>query len=203
MEGCRGKSSSRKNLWVHFDHQHPRDSIVILEEGNQPHSWLPRCVMFVSQEALNQVQPTSAMWRCGAEKKLRRLVVVETEERMGRVFLEYGTLLMVVSSLRYLVRMLLSSIYDWPAVEWNLRRAQRKWGRLAKILGREGEDRRTAGRFYVVVVQAVLLFESKTWVLTTRSEISLGRFQHRLARQMSDMVPKNQRGGAWVYPRIG
>ena len=43
-----------------------------------------------------------------------------------------------------------------------------KWVRLAKILVREGADKRTMGRFYVAVVQAVILFGYKTWVLTPR-----------------------------------
>ena len=29
---------------------------------------------------------------------------------------------------------------DWPAVAGNLRKAQVTWGRLARILGREGAD---------------------------------------------------------------
>ena len=33
--------------------------------------------------------------------------------------------------------------------------AQGQWGRLLKLLGREVSDRRTTGRFYVAVVQAV------------------------------------------------
>ena len=41
------------------------------------------------------------------------------------------------------------------------------------ILGKEESDRRTAGRFYVAVVQLVLLFGSKTWVLTPRLEKAL------------------------------
>ena len=56
---------------------------------------------------------------------------------------------------------------NWTAMEWNLWRERGEWGQLEEILGREGEDKRKAGRFYVVVVQAVLLFGSKTWVLTT------------------------------------
>ena len=36
-----------------------------------------------------------------------------------------------------------------------------KWGWLANILGREGVDRITVGRFYVAMVQAVLLFGSE------------------------------------------
>ena len=59
-----------------------------------------------------------------------------------------------------------SSDNDFTAVEQNLWREQVKWGCLEKILEREGENRRTMGRFYVAVVQAVLLFRSETWVLS-------------------------------------
>ena len=37
-----------------------------------------------------------------------------------------------------------------------------KWGLLVKTLVREVADKRMAGRFYVVLVQAVLLFGSET-----------------------------------------
>ena len=52
--------------------------------------------MFVTHEALNQAHPTSEIFRRGLERKRRRLVVAETEERMGRGFLAYGTPLMSV-----------------------------------------------------------------------------------------------------------
>ena len=64
-------------------------------------------------------------------------------------------------------------------------------------------DRRTAGRFYVAVVQAVHLFGSETWVMTPRLEKTLEVFHHRVARQMADIGSKRQRYGTWVYPPIG
>ena len=42
VEGCGGSASSQTNLRVHFDHRHSHNSIVILEEGNQPHPWCPQ-----------------------------------------------------------------------------------------------------------------------------------------------------------------
>ena len=72
-----------------------------------------------------------------------------------------------------------------------------------KILGREGLDRRTVGMFYVAVVQAVIIFESETWVLTPRLEKALEGFHHRVVRRMRGMVPKCQRDGTWVYTPIG
>ena len=124
-----------------------------------------------------------------------RLLVEETEEHMGQVLSEYRTPLTAVSSFRYLGRALLSTDNNWPAVEWNLWRARGKWGWLTKILGREGSYKRTAGRLYVAVVQAVLLFGSETWVLTPRLEKALEGFHHRASRRMAGMVPKRQPDG--------
>ena len=75
---------------------------------------------------------------------------------------------MAVSLFRYLGQFFFPADNDWTEVERNLRRARGKWGRLEKILGREEEDKIMAGRFYVEVAQAVLLFGSETWVLTPR-----------------------------------
>ena len=114
--GFRGTVSSWTNIWVHFYQQHPWNSMVVLEEGNQPHPWYPQCDMFVPQETLNQAPPTSEMFRRGTERKRQRPVVDETEERTGRVFLAYGTPMTSVSLFRYLGQTLLSSKYNWLLV---------------------------------------------------------------------------------------
>ena len=122
---------------------------------------------------------------------------------MGIVFSEYGTSLMAVPFFNYLGRTLLSSDNDWPAVEQNLRRARVKKGRITETLGREGAYRRTVGRFYVALVQAVLMFGSEMWVLTPRLEKYLEGFHHQLVQRMAGMVPKRRQDGAWVYTPIG
>ena len=55
----------------------------------------------------------------------------------------------------------------------------------------------------MVVVQAVLLFGSDTWVVTPRLEKALVGFHHRAVQRMACMVPKRQQDGTWVYPPIG
>ena len=70
---------------------------MILEEGNQHHPWFPQSDVFVPQEALNRDHLTSAMCRQRTERDLWRLVVEEMKDRMGRIFLVYGTPLMAVS----------------------------------------------------------------------------------------------------------
>ena len=96
MEGFPGTASSQTNLQVKFPHQHPRDIIVILEGGNQPHPPCLQCYIFVPQEALNQEHLTSAMCLHSKYRKLQRLVVEETEENMGIGLSVYSTLLMRV-----------------------------------------------------------------------------------------------------------
>ena len=59
-----------------------------------------------------------------------------------------------------------------------------------------------AGRFYVVVVQVVLLFGSETYVLTPRLEKSIEGFHHWTAWRMAGMGPKCHWCGTWVYPPI-
>ena len=122
---------------------------------------------------------------------------------MERVLSDYGTPLTSVPSFKYSGEILLSSNENWTVVEQNLRRSQGKWGGLANILGREGADRRTVGRFYVVAVQAVILFGSETWVLNPWLEKSLKGFHHWAVWRMEGMVPKPQQGGTWVYKPIG
>ena len=43
-----------------------------------------------------------------------------------------------VSEFRYLGRLLTATDDDWPVVAGNIRKAQVSWGRLARVLGREG-----------------------------------------------------------------
>ena len=63
------------------------------------------------------------------------------------------------------------------------------------ILERWGVGKRTTGRFYVVVVQAVLLFGSEMWFLTPQLEKSLKGFHHRAVQRIVVMGPKRQRDG--------
>ena len=55
----------------------------------------------------------------------------------------------------------------------------------------------------MAVVQAVLLFGSKTWVLNPRLEKYFEGSHHRAVRHMVGMGPKRQWDGTWVYTPIG
>ena len=53
VEGCSGQASTQTATIVHFWHRHVRDTVVILEEGNLSHPWLPLCDMLMPWKALN------------------------------------------------------------------------------------------------------------------------------------------------------
>ena len=47
---------------------------------------------------------------------------------------------------------------ECPSVDRNLQRARNKWGQFYRLLGQDGDGTRITGRFYLVVVQSVMLF---------------------------------------------
>ena len=85
------------------------------------------------------------------ERKRWRLAETETRENSERAFKAYGEPMETVSDFRYLGRLLTATDNDWPAVDGNIKKAQRSWGRLARVLGREGADPKVSRNFYIAV----------------------------------------------------
>ena len=79
---------------------------------------------------------------------------------------------------------------DWYEVIGNLGKARKSWGRLSRILSREGADSKVSKIFYKAVDQAVLLFRLETWVLTQRMEKALDIFQFRVLRRLTGKQPQ-------------
>ena len=134
-------------------HRHVYDTVVILEEGNLPLPRCPRCDLQVSRRALNGRHLGTNQYRTGAERKIRRLAAAEGEAATKRAFNAYGRRLNSVKEFRYLGRVLTATDDDWPAVARNLQKARATWGRLARILGREGADPKVSCNFYIAVTQ--------------------------------------------------
>ena len=83
-------------------------------------------------------------------------------------------------------------------MEQKLRQVWVKWGEMVNLLGREVADRRTAGRFYVAVMQEVIVFGSYMWVITPWMENARKGFHHWAVRLMAGMGPKRQWDETWV-----
>ena len=70
-----------------------------------------------------------------------------------------------VPTFRYLGQTLDQTDDDLPAVRRNIMRERLVWGRLGKILRREGADPKVLASFFRAAVQAILLYGSETWAL--------------------------------------
>jgi hypothetical protein len=111
-----------------------------------------------------------------------------------------GSLLAVVCDFLYLGRWLSENDLDDLAVTSNIKKARQCWGRLSRILTREGANPRVMARFYVTVIEAVLLYGSETWVLSSRLLRRLNSFHNRCARHLAHRHIRRLPDGTWEHP---
>ena len=71
---------------------------------------------------------------------------------------------------------------------------------MAKILKDEGANAKTMSKFYLTVVQAVLLYGADTWVVSKRNMDSLRSFHKRAMRYMTGLHIRKGEGDVWEYP---
>ena len=121
--------------------------MIILEEGNILHPQCPRCDMLVPWQALNRRHPATAQRLKGSERKRQRMAEEEMQERADRTFQAYNIPLEMVTSFKYLGRVLTAVGKDWSAVVENLRKAQKSCAWMTMILRREGAKPRVLGIF--------------------------------------------------------
>ena len=109
----------------------------------------------------------------------------------------HGEDLRRVNRFKYLGRLLSYDDSDTPAIRHNLKRARAAWGRLSAIIAKEEIPPAVAGMFYQAVVAAVLLYGSKSWVISVFDLCALDGFHVEAARCLTRMWPK-KRGDSWV-----
>ena len=62
-----------------------------------------------------------------------------------------------------------------------------------------GDDRKDRAMVYKAVVQAVLMYGRKIWVVTDDIMKFLEGFHHRTARRISGMMAQRGDGGGWEW----
>ena len=154
-------------------HRHVQDTVVKLEEGNLPHPRCHHCDMQVPRKELNGRHLGTAQCAKGAERKRWRLAETEKRENLERAFHAYRKPMEVVSEFWYLGRLLTTTENDWTEVAGNIKKARGSWGRLARVLGREGADPKVSRNLYTAVTQQVLLFGAEMWVIARKMESAL------------------------------
>ena len=64
----------------------------------------------------------------------------------------------------------------------------------------EGANARVMAKFYVATIQAILLYGSKSWVLTKKNLQKLNSFHLRAVRHMTGEHVRKKQDGTWEYP---
>ena len=67
----------------------------------------------------------------------------------------------MVTSFKYLGRVILKTDNKFPAVMSNLAWSKKVWSRMSRILSREGATPQVSALFFKAVIQAVLIFEAE------------------------------------------
>ena len=99
----------------------------------------------------------------------------------------------------YLGRLLSNDDDDSTAINSNLRKARARWGKLVNILKREGANAIIMSKFYMTIVQAVLLYGSDSWIIKERDLNKLRSFHNRAVRYMTGSHIQKI-GDGWEYP---
>jgi hypothetical protein len=73
------------------------------------------------------------------------------------------------------------------------------WGRLSRILSSEVATKKAVASIYKAVVQAILLYGSDSWTLTTAMGKKLQSFHHRCARYIAKQHIKMNLDGTWTH----
>ena len=133
--------------------------------------------------------------------RLQRKAVSDSDVAMDAKFYAYGEELERVEVFKYLGRLIAFDDDDTQALCGNLAKARRVWARISRFLRAENASARVRGMFYKATVQSVLLFGSKTWVLSPATLRHLEGFHVKAAQRMTGLLPKKV-GGSWVFPEI-
>ena len=92
------------------------------------------------------------------------------------VFKVYGKEIERVREFKYLGRWIMDNDDDTKCIDLQLKCAKKKWNCIAAILKRQGANAEVMSRFYLCIVQAVLLYGSESWTVTKRNMKKTGIF---------------------------
>jgi hypothetical protein len=109
----------------------------------------------------------------------------------------------MVTTFKYLGRILTSRDNDWEAAYWNLKTAKQRWATISHILARESTSPQVSAFFYKAFIQMVLLYGSETWVISGEILQLLTSFHHGIACHLTGRFPRPiAESDEWLYPSI-
>ncbi|MGL4351544.1 MAG: RNA-directed DNA polymerase [Plesiomonas shigelloides] len=202
VAGCVYECATSTQMRRHFLYRHPDDQIHVIGEEGQ-YVKCPDCGQMV-REPISAKHRQSKLCRAGLLRSTARKQQQENEAaRSVPHIMRIGAQpIKVVGEFRYLGRVISHDDSDLPACVRNIQRARQKWGELSKLLRKEAASTALSARFYLVVVSAILLYGSETWVISKRIEDLLNSFHNRCARTIGKTFIRKTGDDEWVYPSV-
>jgi hypothetical protein len=200
VPSCPANYAKRATMRHHFHHRHYSDTIIIDEEGA-----LPQCqlCLFFCQIANTNRHRNSKTCRDGILRMQRHNQQQQSEMAEQTTITINDIEIQNVDTFKYLGRYISATSTDTVAINYNLRKARKTWGRISIILKREGATKKTMGNFYKAVVQSVLLYASETWQPTELDLKPLNVFHHKVARHITNRhIRKYPNSEVWFYPNM-
>ena len=173
VDVCLERGENPGRLRGHFMYWYWKSNIEIIQEGPEP---LPRCDHCgMHMLAARMIRHRRMSRRNNATEMHLGWRDVEMAKRCEEMdFILYGReggkLVEKVVTFKYLGWPLDQTDDGWLLVRLDIKRERKVWGRLGKILRREGPVPRVLEMFCRVVIQVVILFGLDTWVLLAATE---------------------------------
>ena len=129
------------------------------------------------------------------ERRLRRETLQRCFEASRVLFHNNADTLPLSDAFPYLGRTITYNNSDWAVVYLNLRKSQRRWGMIARVLEITGATVWARVAMYEAVVQLVLLYGSASSLVTGEILKVLTAFQHRELWRIMGVTGKRGAGG--------
>ena len=107
-----------------------------------------------------------------------------------------------VSEFKYLERILTADNNDWTTISKNLSKSIVRWGKVRRILSRDGANQKMMVGFYRAIVLSVLLYGAETWEYSPAMIIKLKTFHNKEIRNIcrKQIHPTDKSGETRIYP---
>jgi hypothetical protein len=136
------------------------------------------------------------------ERKQQWETVVASALALWQQFLVRGNVLERVGVFKYLGHLMSQDDDDIQAICAQVRKARSSWARIGQVLRSKNVSPFVTARFYQAIIQAILLYGSKLWVISWTAMARLEGFHicatYRMAKKNR---PKRGPNREWIYPR--
>ena len=191
---CTGGGKEKFGMYRHFYYRHPKADILVEEDGI-----LPKCEWCGMRTARLQKHMESDTCKRARGRRTNEIQRSLQDKAEMVSFQANGKTLEKVRRFRYLGRIISDDDDDTECINAQLKSARQRWNCIARILKREGANSKCMAKFYLTVVQAVLLYGADTWVVSKRNMGKLRSFHLRAIRHMTGQhIRKIEKG--WEYP---